>query len=135
MFKTSHSDESLGLVTATKGVRPATPISCPSHPETASLDAQTQPGHDGMRAGARYFKWETVSGVSGGYSSLPPGIFFEAAKRAPLEIRPLELYYGTSAYAKALVLATDRNRRSTIYSKRTEFRISRRITRASNNYP
>lgn len=38
-------------------------------------------------------------------------LFFEAAARAPLEIRPLELYYGASAYAKAIVLATDRKRR------------------------
>jgi hypothetical protein len=35
-------------------------------------------------------------------------LFFEAAKRSPLEIRPLELFYGASAYAKALVLASDR---------------------------
>ncbi|WP_333985094.1 YaaC family protein [Burkholderia orbicola] len=35
-------------------------------------------------------------------------LFYEAASRSPLEIRPLELYYGTSAFAKALVLATDR---------------------------
>lgn len=35
-------------------------------------------------------------------------LFYEAAKRAPLEIRPLELYYGTSAYAKALILSTNR---------------------------
>lgn len=38
-------------------------------------------------------------------------LFYEAAARAPLEIRPLELYYGTSAYAKALVLATNRRQR------------------------
>ncbi|WP_143809078.1 YaaC family protein [Paraburkholderia susongensis] len=39
-------------------------------------------------------------------------LFYEAATRAPLEIRPLELYYGTSAYAKALILST--NRRATL---------------------
>ncbi|WP_162175009.1 YaaC family protein [Paraburkholderia mimosarum] len=38
-------------------------------------------------------------------------LFYEAARRAPLEIRPLELYYGTVSYAKALVLATSRNLR------------------------
>jgi len=38
-------------------------------------------------------------------------LFYEAAMRAPLEIRPLELYYGTSAYAKALVLAKNRQQR------------------------
>ena len=38
-------------------------------------------------------------------------LFYEAALRAPLEIRPLELYYGTSAYAKGLVLATNRQQR------------------------
>jgi hypothetical protein len=37
-------------------------------------------------------------------------LFYEAAKRAPLEIRPLELYYGTAAYAKALILSSDRGR-------------------------
>ena len=35
-------------------------------------------------------------------------LFFESAKASPLEIRPLELYYGTAAYAKAIVLATNR---------------------------
>ncbi|WP_409014996.1 YaaC family protein [Caballeronia sp. LP006] len=38
-------------------------------------------------------------------------LFFEAARRSPLEIRPLELYYGSSAYAKALVLSSDRTLR------------------------
>lgn len=36
-------------------------------------------------------------------------LFYECAQRSPLEIRPLELYYGAAAYAKSLVLATDRS--------------------------
>ncbi|WP_080435416.1 YaaC family protein [Burkholderia ubonensis] len=58
-------------------------------------------------------RWTPTSGQAEAIAAcLRQGrLFFEAAKRAPLEIRPLELYYGTSAYAKALVLATDRNRR------------------------
>lgn len=37
-------------------------------------------------------------------------LFYEAARSAPLEIRPLELYYGTAAYAKGLVLSINRAR-------------------------
>lgn len=38
-------------------------------------------------------------------------LFLNSASQAPLEIRPLELYYGVAAYAKALVLSTKRNTR------------------------
>ncbi|TAL90221.1 MAG: hypothetical protein EPN62_10000 [Candidimonas sp.] len=38
-------------------------------------------------------------------------LFLESAKIAPLEIRPLQLYYGITAYAKALVLAKNRKLR------------------------
>ncbi len=37
-------------------------------------------------------------------------LFYDAAKSAPLDIRPLELHYGSAAYAKALVLSINRSR-------------------------
>ncbi|RDK04615.1 YaaC family protein [Paraburkholderia lacunae] len=38
-------------------------------------------------------------------------LFYETASTAPLEIKPLQLFYGMVAFAKALVLASDRHQR------------------------